>query len=113
MTVERPRRSGIFAPRSRSDDAPRRGLGPLTVALAVLFAIVTAVAIVVATDRNYSLATVLAWFAIAGTAVSFVLAAAAVVLGRGRRWGAVAMVVSVLANPLVLRLILGAFETTP
>ena len=112
MTVDRPRRSGLFAPRSPSDDAPRRGLGPLAFALAVFFAVVTTVAVAVAAGGDYPTATTLAWFAIAGTAGSFVLGAAAAVLGRGRRWALAALVVSVVANPLLLRLILGSFDTT-
>jgi len=107
MTVESPRR---FALRRDPDDAPRRGLGPSAAALAVVGAVVTAAAISVAAGRDFPAATALAWSAIAGTAVAFVLGAAAVVLARGRRWGVVAMVVALLGNPLVLRFVLGLFD---
>ena len=43
-----------------------------------------------------------------GTSIAgFLLGGVAVITGRGRGWGAIAMVVSVLANPVILTNILG------
>ena len=107
MTVESPRR---FVPKRDADAASRRLFGPLAALVAVVSAFVTAAAVSVAAGGDFSTGTALSWSAIVGTAIAFVIGAAAVVLARGRRWGVVAMVVAPLANPLVLRLLLGLFE---
>ena len=107
MTVESPR---PFVPKRDADAASRRLLGPLAVLVAAVSAFVTAAAVSVAAGGDFSTGTALSWSAIVGTAIAFVIGAAAVVLARGRRWGVVAMVVALLANPLVLRLLLGLFE---
>ncbi|MCU1542440.1 MAG: hypothetical protein JWM50_305 [Microbacteriaceae bacterium] len=103
MTVENP---------DRADDAPGRARtapGLIAVVGAAAFAAVHIVAIVEATSGNYSGATTLAWVAIVGTTATLLLAIAAVGLDRGRRWGAVAIILSLVANPFILVRILGFF----
>ena len=83
-------------------------LGALALTAAVVFAVMHGVAVATAADGGYAAATALAWAVIVGTVASLLLGAAAVVQRRGRRWGAIAIAVSLLANPLVLVWLLGA-----
>lgn len=71
------------------------------------FAGLEVVAIVVGSLRHWAIATVLGDALIGLTVVSFVVAAAAVILGRGRRAGIAALIVSAIANPLVQIAVLG------
>ncbi|HAM26735.1 MAG TPA: hypothetical protein DCP11_08550 [Microbacteriaceae bacterium] len=81
----------------------RRGWpGIASLAFTVVLVIVEAVAISIGAAGQWTAATVLAWCAISLTVVSFLGGLAAVIRARGRRWGVAAMVLSVLANPLVL-----------
>lgn len=89
---------------------PRRALGVLALVAAGAGAVVEGVAIGVASAGDDLLGTVLAVLAIALTAVGAVLGIVAVVLGRGRIAGAVATVVGMLANPLVLVLVLRSLD---
>ncbi|WP_394771663.1 hypothetical protein [Lacisediminihabitans sp.] len=82
--------------------ARRQWPGLAAFALVVLLIAVEAVAVSIGSTGQWTTATVLAWTVIALTIVSFLGGLAAVVLRRGRRWGAVAAILSVVANPLVL-----------
>jgi hypothetical protein len=82
--------------------ARRQWPGLAALALAVLLVVLAATAVSIGSTGQWAAATVLAWAVIALTIVSFLGGLAAVILRRGRRWGAAAMVLSVLANPLVL-----------
>jgi hypothetical protein len=93
------------APPGRSRTAP----GLLALSGAAVFAIVHIVAVVVATAGEFGTATTLAWVAIIGTTATLLLSIAAVGLDRGRRWGAVAVILSLVANPFILMRILGFF----
>jgi len=95
-------------------EAPRTrgyGLGVLAMVLVVAFAVVHVVAIVVATDGGYVLASQLAVVAIVGTIITLVLGIGTFVLRTGRRWGSIAIVLSIVANPVALRHILDFFGT--
>jgi hypothetical protein len=84
--------------------------GVLAVIAAALFAAVHVAAIVVGVGGDYRTATILAWVAIVGTALTLVMGVVAFVRGRGRGWSAVAVAVSIVANPLILTRILVFFE---
>jgi hypothetical protein len=101
-------------PGDTSGDGTRsrgQGLGLLAVLLVLAFAVVHVVAIVVATGGGYVLASQLAIVAIVGTIITLVLGIGTFVLRAGRRWGAVAVVLSIVANPIALRYILDFFGT--
>jgi hypothetical protein len=96
-----------------TDDAPRRARtapGVLAVVAALVFAVVHVVAIAEAAGGNYRSATILAWIAIGGTTATLLTGVAALVLDRGRRWSAVAVILSLFANPFVLTQILRFFD---
>jgi hypothetical protein len=81
----------------------RRGWpGISSLALVGVLVMVEAIAISIGAAGHWTAATVLAWCVIALSVVAFLGGLAAVILARGRRWGAAAMVLSVVANPLVL-----------
>jgi hypothetical protein len=82
--------------------ARRQWPGLASLALTVVLVAVDTAAVSIGSTGQWTAATVLAWSVISLTIVSFLGGLAAVVLRRGRRWGAAGMVVSVAANPLVL-----------
>lgn len=92
-------------------DAPRRRstiVGALAVLVAVVAAVVTGVGVGVASNGAYDAGTVLAWVAIVLSAVAVLGGLVALVVGWGRWWGAVAVVLGVAANPWLLATVLGA-----
>jgi hypothetical protein len=85
--------------------APRRlprWIGLAGFVFAVLLIVLEGVAIGIASNRDWSTATTLAWAVIVLMVVSFLCGLAAVIRRLGRRWGVAAMVLSVVGNPLVL-----------
>jgi len=66
-------------------------------------------AVIAAADGDFEKGTILAWVAVVGTILTALMGAAALVLGYGRLWGLVAIVLSLLANPVTLTVILDAF----
>ena len=86
-------------------------LGAVAVVLCLFFAVIVGCAVSVAWAGDDATGSVLAWFAIVGTAVTFVMGAAAIVTGRGRRWGVVAVVSSILVNPWIMTQLLTAVGT--
>jgi len=105
-SAETPATGGAPAESSR---ARGQGLGVLAVVLVLAFAVVHVVAVVVATGGGYVLASQLAIVAIVGTIITLVLGTGTFVLRAGRRWGLVAIVLSIVANPIALRYILDFF----
>ena len=83
--------------------------GQVAVVAAGVFAVLHGIAVGRAAVGDYPTATALAWTVIVGTVASLLLGVAAVLLGRGRRWGALAIVLSFAANPFVLSRIFGLF----
>ena len=61
---------------------------------------------VAASGLEFERATALGWTAVVGTAVSALLGLIALIGGRGRRTGALAVVVSAVANPVILTALL-------
>ena len=96
-------------PADASPGRARTAPGILALGGAAVFAIVHIVAVVTATAGEFGAATTLAWVAIIGTTATLLLGIAAVGLDRGRRWGAVAIILSFVANPFVLVRILTLF----
>ena len=86
---------------------PRYLLGVLAF-LAALFTIaVTTVGILVSMNNRWEVGTWLAYLATGTSVVAVICGAASVVTGRGRGWGAVAIIVGALASPPVLTNLLG------
>ncbi len=81
--------------------------GIASLALAVIAAVLQGVAIALATAGDYGTASILAYAAIVGSIVAFVGALVAVIANLGRRTGVAALVLAVLANPVVLLGLLG------
>jgi hypothetical protein len=81
--------------------------GRIALGLSLLLLILDVVALVLADNRSWVPATVLAQIATVGTIVAFVVGAVAVIVSRGRRWGIAAVVVAVIANPIILTKVLG------
>ena len=96
-------------------DRPKRApvarwlVGATGVLLAVVAGVVQAIAIAQASGLNWERGTLLAWVAIVLSSAAFLVGLAAVILNRGRRWGIVAMVAGLIANPFLLARLLGAF----
>lgn len=89
-------------------------LGVVALALGALTGAALVTAIIVASAGDWSLGTIVGYGAIGLSVLAVVGGVTAVVLGLGRRWGVLAVVLGVLANPLVLLAILrffGGIET--
>jgi len=106
----------VFAPLGRGlakvpDDDNRAtahlGFSATLLAAGLLFVVGYAVAAAVEGDEGR--ATSLAWIAIIGSVITALMGAVALFGGFGRVWGFVAILVSLVANPVTLRLILEFF----
>jgi hypothetical protein len=86
------------APRPR----PRTRLGLLALGAAVVTIASTFAGILLAMNGRYEVAILLAYLATGASVVSVLCGAAAVVTGRGRAWGALAIVLGVLSSPPLL-----------
>lgn len=107
MSIDPAREAHELPARSAFSPGPhaRLGVASLGVAslgLAVLAVALEALAIAIGSAGQWQIATLLAWFIIGSSAVAFVLGLVAILAGRGRRWGAVAVPVSLMGNPLIL-----------
>ena len=76
---------------------------------AVVLLVTQGIAINLASTGSTAAATVIAQLLIGLTVIPFVLAVIALVRGPHRGWAIAAMIVSVIANPLLLRLTLSFF----
>lgn len=76
------------------------GLGAFALVIALMLC--ETVALAVANGQHWFLATVLAWVVIVLTLASFSIGIIAMVRRSGRRFGTVAVVLSIGSNPLVL-----------
>lgn len=81
-------------------------LGILALAFAVLTAAALAAGVVMATAGDYRLATVVAYGAIGLSVLAVIGGVLAVILDWGRRWGVIAVIVGIVADPLVLLVVL-------
>jgi hypothetical protein len=91
-----PRRPAVPPPRLRS----RLGLLGLGAALVTAAATVTGISL--ALGDHYEASILLAYLATGASVVAFLCGVAAVLTGRGRVWGAVAIILGVLSSPPVL-----------
>lgn len=114
MATTTRRRSGSdadwFDDWSTSDDVEERRplpLGLFAVILALLLVALEVVGVFLALDGQFESATLIGHIVTLGTAASLLLGLAALITGWGRAWGFLAVVLSVLANPLVLNAVLG------
>ena len=96
-------------PEPRSRDGARQGRrrptpvhGLLGVACAIATVVLLVVGINLALGGDYSASRIVAFVAVGTSIVGFFLGGVSVILRRGRELGIVAMVVSVLANPVLL-----------
>ncbi|MEP6478239.1 MAG: hypothetical protein ABJB03_02515 [Rhodoglobus sp.] len=81
-------------------------LGILALGLVVLAGIVEVLAVNTATDGRYLVGTVLGWGAVFGSVLGLLVGVVATVLDLGRRWAITAMVLSLVANPIVVLTVL-------
>ena len=86
----------------RAPSRLRTKLGLTAFVLALVAVLIEVWAMAVGNAQYYFGATVLAWLVIALSAFTFLTALIALVLKRNRGFAVAAMIVSVLANPLVL-----------
>lgn len=84
-------------------------VGIIALALAVLFAVAEVVGVLLANAGQFGIATIIGQSLIMLTVLSFLLGLFAVIRRRGRVWGAIAMVLSLFVNPLVLINLLALF----
>ena len=101
----------MVSPETRRAEAARPPVHRVGIAgllLAAFAVILEVLAIAIGSGSAWAAATVIAWFVIGLQAVSFVLGMVAILSGRGRgsglgwRFGLAAIVLSLLANPLLL-----------
>jgi hypothetical protein len=88
---------------------PRWIVGVAALVFAVATIVVHIVGIVVASGGDWEAGTALGYVAIGTSILGFAVGVVAVVLGRGRVLGVVAVVLSILANPFVLLQVLNFF----
>lgn len=107
---------GEFVPRGAGRDEVRArrarrwarampGMGALL--LGLLTAVLLVVGIELALGDNYSMSRAVAYVAIAFSVAGLLVGGAAVILGRGRNWGIPAVILCVIANPVILTKVLG------
>jgi zinc transporter ZupT len=82
-------------------------LGQIALGLSLLLLATDVVALVLADNRSWAAAIVLAQVTTVGTIVAFLVGAVAVIMSRGRRWGISAVVLAVVANPIIMTKVLG------
>jgi hypothetical protein len=96
------------------EEPARRPRTPAFAISAVVLAAVTIAvhiaAIVVAIDGDFPLGTLLGYLAIGTSALAVIVGIVAVVIGRGRGWAFAAVLVAILANPVVLLAVLRALS---
>jgi hypothetical protein len=92
-------------PRRRAEPVKRvrrSRLGFAALLAAGVTVVATSVGVGVSMAGHYETGILLAYLATGAAVVAVLCGAASVVTGRGRRWGAIAIVLGVLACPLVL-----------
>lgn len=101
-------------PEPRSRDGARQGRrrptpvhGLLGVACAIATVVLLVVGINLALAGDYSASRVVAFVAVGASIVGFFLGGVSVILRRGRELGIAAMIVCVVANPVLLAQVLG------
>ena len=95
--------------RRRADPPPRPRwrLGVLSFGAGLFTAAATTGGILLAMSGKFEVSILIAYLATGASVVSVLCGAAAVVTGRGRGWGAVAIVIGILSSPPLLTKLLG------
>ena len=88
--------------RSHPPQRPRWRLGVFALGAGLFTATATTVGILLAMAGSYEDSILIAYLATGASVVAVLCGAAAVVTGRGRRWGAVAIVMGILSSPPLL-----------
>ncbi|MBX3094653.1 MAG: hypothetical protein KF680_09010 [Cryobacterium sp.] len=93
---------------AREEEVERRPvpIGLIAFIVALLFIALEVVGVILALDSQYAAATLIGQIVTLGTALPLLLGLAAVITGWARGWGVLAVLLSVLANPLVLNAVL-------
>jgi hypothetical protein len=86
---------------------PGRGLGVVALLAALLTIVLVVVGVTSAMHGDYAGGTALAYVATGASIVAVLGGLAAVLFHRGRGWGAVAIVLGLAADPLLLTQVLG------
>jgi hypothetical protein len=86
---------------------PRWRLGVLAFGAGLFTTIATTAGILLAMGGKFEASILIAYLATGASVVSVLCGAAAVATGRGRGWGAVAIVVGILSSPPLLTRLLG------
>jgi hypothetical protein len=96
----------VFARQGRRRAAPTRrprwGLGVLYLGARRFTAAATATGILLAMSGDFEASILLAYLATGASVATVLCGAAAVLTGRGRGWGAVALVIGILSSPPLL-----------
>jgi hypothetical protein len=96
----------VFAPQGRRRAAPpprvRWRLGVLSFGAGLFTGAATATGILLAMAGKFEASILLAYLATGASVATVLCGAAAVVTGRGRGWGAVALVIGILSSPPLL-----------
>jgi hypothetical protein len=96
----------VFSPQGRRRAAPpprpRWRLGVLSFGAGLFTAAATTGGILLAMGGKFEASILIAYLATGASVVSVLCGAAAVVTGRGRGWGAVAIVIGILSSPPLL-----------
>ena len=88
--------------RASPPQRPRWRLGALSFGAGLFTAAATTTGILLAMAGNFEASILLAYLATGASVATVLCGAAAVVTGRGRGWGAVALVVGILSSPPLL-----------
>lgn len=94
------RRRSTPSPRPRA--RPRWRLGVFSFGAAIFTAVSTTVGILLAMGGKFEASILIAYLATGASVVAVLCGAAAVVTGRGRGWGAMAIVIGILSSPPLL-----------
>ncbi len=81
---------------------PRRRLGRFSFGAALFTAAATTTGIILAMRGTFEASILIAYLATGASVVAVLCGAAAVVTGRGRGWGALAIVIGILSSPPLL-----------
>jgi hypothetical protein len=95
--------------RRRADppSRPRWRLGVLSFGAGLFTALATTAGILLAMGGEFEASILIAYLATGASVVAVLCGAAAVVTGRGRAWGALAIVIGILSSPPLLTRLLG------
>ena len=96
----------VFAPprrrRANPPPRPRWRLGVLSFGAGLFTSAATTAGILLAMGGSFEASILIAYLATGASVVAVLCGAAAVVTGRGRGWGAVAIVIGILSSPPLL-----------